>query len=167
MYADSGMGYNALFENADKMYKKTPNMQMVIVGQDIQLKKSMMLNSIGLKEYRERNSPGNFNHVMIGNVCVVLIYQLWEEHYRERIASLLQKDKNDLKADSIGDIRNMRNDIIHHNFRVSEKTKNNKVFTFFKDKTMVQITNREFNIIMTRLKADIKAFIPVPPPTRN
>lgn len=160
LYADSGMGYAALHEQAKKMFEEHPQQQILIAGQDLKTKETMMINSVSLEEFRNRNAPGHFNNFMIGNICLVLIYHLWEEHYRPLVATSLNLKLNDLKIDCIGDIRNLRNDIIHNNFKVGEKTKKNKIFTFFQDLQFVQVNNKDFHIITERLKVDLKSLIP-------
>ncbi len=38
------------------------------------------------KEWKERLSENGANINFIGNTCLVLFYQFWEDHYREEIA---------------------------------------------------------------------------------
>jgi hypothetical protein len=51
--------------------------------------------------------------VFLANMCIVNLFQLWEDHYRGRLASALDVQKNDLKVAVFGDLRVLRNAIIH------------------------------------------------------
>jgi hypothetical protein len=50
----------------------------------------------------------------MGSLCLVAIYQFWEDHFRNEVAAELKVDRGDLKHDLLGDIRLIRNTIVHH-----------------------------------------------------
>ena len=50
----------------------------------------------------------------VGNMIVVLLYQYWESYFRPRIAAILNEEPSDVKVPVIGDLRHIRNSIIHH-----------------------------------------------------
>ena len=54
-----------------------------------------------------------------GGSLPTVIYQLWEDNYRERIARALgMAEKDDLKVGLLGDVRLYRLDIIHRRGRL-------------------------------------------------
>jgi len=159
LYVDSINGYGGVFEMADKMFKENPNQQILLIGKDDKLNETKQLHSVRLSEFRDRNSRGNFNEIMIGNLCLVLIYQLWEDQFRQRIADLKNMAKDDLKVDSFGDLNKIRRAIIHNNFKAGKETKNLKCFNFFVDRDKILVTNREFEQIINRLKTDLKGLV--------
>ncbi|MBK5259926.1 MAG: hypothetical protein JJE51_10055 [Thermoanaerobaculia bacterium] len=65
-------------------------------------------------ELKRRNLPGGVNDAFIGNMALVTLYAYWEHHYRERIASALGLQQAELKVPVLGDIRLIRNSILHH-----------------------------------------------------
>jgi len=65
-------------------------------------------------EIRARNREGGRNHVFLANMCIVTIYQFWEEHFREPLAMALGVSKADLKVPVFGDLRRLRNAIVHN-----------------------------------------------------
>ena len=67
-----------------------------------------------ITEVISRNTKTGSNFRFIGNMCLISIYQYWEDYYRNKIAELLEKKKNDLKEPIMGDLRLLRISIIHH-----------------------------------------------------
>ena len=75
---------------------------------------SRVVHSCTQGEYRRRNSEGGQNHKVIGQVCLVQIYSYWEDCYRDKLADLCGKKRNEITLDIMGDIRLLRNSIVHH-----------------------------------------------------
>lgn len=65
-------------------------------------------------QLKARNEPGGKNYRFIGNMCLVTIYQYWEDHFRSAIAESMGIAKNALKVPVMGDLRRLRQSIIHH-----------------------------------------------------
>lgn len=84
------------------------------------------------KEYKIRNSKEGKNCSFIGNMCLITIYQYWEDNYRERLAKLFSVKKDDIKSDLFGDIGIIRNSIIHNNSIASSKVNKCKLLKWFK-----------------------------------
>lgn len=84
------------------------------------------------KDYKNRNSQNGRNCKFIGNMCLTMIYQYWEDNYREKIAKIFSVNKNDVKSDLFGDINIIRNSIIHNNSIASSKVKKCKLLKWFK-----------------------------------
>ena len=64
-------------------------------------------------EFKRRNAPDGANHVRAAQLLVVLIFAFWESRYRASIASGIGIDPSDLKVPILGDLRRLRNDIVH------------------------------------------------------
>lgn len=71
--------------------------------------------------FKGKNVPGGFNHRMVGNMCLVLIYQYWDDHYRKKIAKFAELEKDDIKLDIMGDLRILRHSIVHNKGFLSDK----------------------------------------------
>jgi hypothetical protein len=50
----------------------------------------------------------------LGHQWIVFLYELWENSYRPRLAAAHARDAGDEKYDLLGDLRRMRNDVVHH-----------------------------------------------------
>ena len=60
----------------------------------------------------------NLNH----QAYIVFIYQLWDDHYRAEIATVLGfKDKDAIRSDLFGDLRGIRHSIIHNRAVLASK----------------------------------------------
>lgn len=64
--------------------------------------------------YKKRNELGGLNRRIAGNMCIVLMYQYWEDYYRNKIAEIAKVKKDDIKLDIMGDLRTLRRSIIHN-----------------------------------------------------
>ena len=49
----------------------------------------------------------------VGQMWAVMVYALWEHQYRPALATALGIAIDDVKVDALGDLRHMRNDIVH------------------------------------------------------
>lgn len=65
-------------------------------------------------EYKVRNAKGGSNHVFLANVCLAMLYQYWEDHYRTKVAQALEIQRKDLIVPIMGDLRLIRHSIVHH-----------------------------------------------------
>jgi hypothetical protein len=76
--------------------------------------KSQRLHEVSQGEVKDRNRQHGENSLFMGSLCLVAIYQFWEDHFRNEVAAELKVDRGDLKHDLLGDIRLIRNTIVHH-----------------------------------------------------
>jgi hypothetical protein len=106
----------------------------------------MYISKIG--EIRERNKKNGRNFKNIANFCLVLIYQYWEDYYREKIANDIGIEKKSLKLDIFGDIRILRKSIIHHRAKALEEVEKCNLLKWFKKGDEININNEKFVIII-------------------
>ncbi len=107
----------------------------------------MHISEIG--EVKERNKKEGENFKNIANLCLVLIYQYWENYYRERIANDIGLEKaKDLELDIFGDIKILRESIIHHGAIVLDKVKEFKMLKWFKEGDKIEIDSKKFERII-------------------
>lgn len=118
---------------------------------------SHVLLSCTQGQLKKRNDKDSDNYIVIANISVVLIYQYWEDSYREQIAKQLGlPNKNDLKLDIMGDLRLLRNSIIHHNAVALKEVENCKLLKWFKEKDKIYINSKMFETIIFHIKEFIK-----------
>jgi hypothetical protein len=106
-------------------------------------------------QYKRRNGPGELNHTMIGNLCLVLIYQYWENHFRPRIAALQGVPIRDVKMEVMGDVRHLRESIIHHQGVGVPDVKKCVCLTWFCEGDPIQLTEDQFEEIVNLVKRGI------------
>jgi len=107
----------------------------------------MHISEIG--EVKERNKKEGENYENIANLCLVLIYQYWENYYRKRIAKDIGLEKaKDLELDIFGDIKILRDSIIHHGAIVLDKVGEFKLLKWFKEGDKIEIDSKKFERII-------------------
>jgi hypothetical protein len=77
------------------------------------------LHQVPIEALRRRNEEGGSNFQFIGNVCVVTLFQYWEDDFRLRFAQELGLEKNDLQVPLFGELRYYRHAIIHNHGRAT------------------------------------------------
>ncbi len=101
--------------------------------------------------FKKKNAPGGENQIMAANMCIVMLYALWEDHYREKIANAAGLNKNDVKIDIMGDIRILRNSIIHHGgFVITDKKC--RILAWFKPGDKISVDLEQFAEIKCQIE---------------
>ena len=74
----------------------------------------LMVARIGTSELIEAMRPGGEFEDLNAKGLIVLIYTLWEDSARKKLSKVFGlKDKNQIKCDLMGDVRLLRNMIVH------------------------------------------------------
>ena len=85
---------------------------------------------------------------------IVFIYQLWETHFRQEIANKISVDQKNIKCDFFGDLRIIRNRILHNQSEVSNSDiKNLKIIKWNLTPGTLKITNEMFGHLMEQLNS--------------
>lgn len=102
--------------------------------------------------FKKKNGPDGDNQVMAANMCLVMIYTYWEDHYREKISQVIGlKDKNEVKIEIMGDVRILRNSIVHHGgYVISDKKF--KILTWFQPGDKININLDQFDEIKRQIE---------------
>lgn len=50
----------------------------------------------------------------LGHQWITFLFELWEHEYRPRLAKIHRRSVGDEKYDLLGDLRHLRNDVVHH-----------------------------------------------------
>jgi len=109
-------------------------------------------------EYKERNSEKGINSRSVGNMCVIAIYQYWEDYFRQKIANLLNRtNKNELASDIMGDLKILRRSIIHHRGIALKEVENCKLLRWFKEGDDIFIDKDMMKDIIFQVKSYLRA----------
>ena len=78
-------------------------------------KEALLYHIASQGEVKERNFNDGGNLCFLGNMCLVWIYQLWEDEFRQNVAMEIGYDnKKQLELNIMGEIKRYRKSIIHH-----------------------------------------------------
>lgn len=161
VFLDANRGFDLIKDDcekinrgvSDEMLKKRKNLYGV---GDPNSTESYPLHVVNQYDYLQRNLKNGKNRFMLANQSVVQIYQYWEDMYREEIARNMGICKNDLKVDVFGDLRIIRQSIIHnHGIATSDITKC-KILKWFNQKQVIEIDSKMFEKIVFESKGSLK-----------
>ena len=118
---------------------------------------NVILHKTTVGVLRDRTKKSGQDIKIITNLCIIAIYQYWEDEYREKIAiSKGFNSKSDIKSDLFGEIRYLRQAIIHHKGkRIKEFDKLLKL-DFVKSRESVYFSKDEFNLLIRLIKEEIE-----------
>ena len=120
--------------------------------------KTKALHQVNFHARMERNQPDGNNTIYIGQVCLVSIYQFWNDHYRKKIAKCLGYKTNQLQVNLFGDLKNIRDSIIHNNGLAINRVKNNAVITAFSPNQLIMVSKKYFEHIVDLIKEWVLTF---------
>jgi len=106
-------------------------------------------------DFKRRNAPHGMNYRFMANMCLVSIYQYWEDHFRKRIASAINKKKNQIVLPIMGDIRNIRRSILHNDGKAILEVENNKIINCFKNGDEIIFSAEQLDMIIDHVKQDL------------
>lgn len=109
---------------------------------------SQWLHTVKQGELKERLQPEGQNNIILGHVVITQIYQYWNDKYRGEIEVALGMKKNDLKANVFGDIRLMRNSIVHHRAIALKEIDKCEVYQWFKEGDEISFTAEQIKLII-------------------
>ena len=108
-------------------------------------------------DFKRRIDKGGNSRVRIGQTCISQVYQYWEDNYRERVAISLNEPKNDIKLDILGDLRILRNSIIHNGGTATFDVYKCKKIKLFNPGDEVKFTQKEIIGIISQVKSDVNS----------
>ena len=103
--------------------------------------------SITFEEYFSYQKSGKFSE-LIARSLVIDIFTEWEEVRRKKIAKICGVEKNNVNADLMGDVRNIRNFLVHKKW----KDKKLKVLRWTIDQESFCITDNMFEELVQKIK---------------
>lgn len=109
-------------------------------------------------EQKARNEEGGANYKFIANMCLVSIYQYWEDEYRKKIEQALGLEENGVQSDIMGDIRWLRESIIHNKGGAKKEVEKCKVLKWFKKDDEITIDRNMFKEMVRQIYKFIKEF---------
>lgn len=99
-------------------------------------------------ELRSRTAINDHNYDMVGKMCIVYLFSFWEMNLRKRIAKAKTIDVKDVIYDYWGDLRLLRNFIVHSSQKTRNELKKSKIFKMWDNDDEVIVTVEYFRRIL-------------------
>ncbi|HZQ46824.1 MAG TPA: hypothetical protein VFC07_07435, partial [Verrucomicrobiae bacterium] len=108
-------------------------------------------------QFKRRNAKGGKNHVRAAQLLIVLLYSFWEHEYRPKLAEALGlANPNELRMPLFGEIRELRNDVLHHHGVVTRETvKKLLVFSNVQENKEIILTEITVGLLIGHIKEAI------------
>lgn len=100
--------------------------------------------------HRLKSPAGNKN--VIGKMIIVTIFNYWDDYIRSTLAKLLKIEKDDIKCDLFGDLRHIRNSIIHNKSIAMNGVGKNKLLKWFNKGELVVIEEKHLIFLKESFK---------------
>jgi len=116
------------------------------------IKGAYPLHTCSQGECKERNKLNGKNYQIIAGLCIIMIYDYWEDYYRGKIAEENEVNKDDIKWDIMGDLKHFRHSIIHHQGIAISEIKNCKILRWFEGGDEININKDKMENIIKIIK---------------
>lgn len=91
----------------------------------------------------------------LGHQWIASIFTAWEHEYRGRLADAYGVEKAEVSADEFGDLRHMRNDVIHrHGLASAKNTGKCEVLKWFEPEQSIYIEDKHMIEFLERVSAN-------------
>ncbi len=99
-----------------------------------------------------RNKLDGRHMQFLARMCVVALYQYWEDEFRPRLAKALGQNLADLKHDTFGELRHLRRSVIHRNGRAVDECAEAQALPQFTPGSEVVLDQRSMDQIVSAVK---------------
>lgn len=166
IYLDSVLGFRLIMERQNKMRQlhaekfhftseQSDNSLFNYGVGDPNTPESYVLHECSMQKLRERNEKDGLNYKTIGNLCLVLVYQFWEDNCRHKLENISELRKNAIQSPLWGDIGRLRNSIIHNNGIAIDNVNKCSILTWFKAGEEIFINDKQFEMLILQVKKEL------------
>lgn len=103
-------------------------------------------------QYKKRNSPDGENYRFMGNMTIISFYEYWQSSCRNKLAAYHKVKPNEIKSAIFGDLRLLRNSIVHHKGIALADVEQCSIFTWYKAADDIFIDGDKMEDIVTTIK---------------
>lgn len=148
VYLDSLAGFKLYNQEIEqKIRQGAPG--IIFAKGDPDDSEAIILHGASIKEIFDRNSANGLNVIRMRHYILVMIVSHWNEDIRKKIENVLAIRPDDVKADILGDLNKLRNDILK-NREKANKSVNNIIFKFQKNE-FINISSEMFDRIFEEI----------------
>ncbi|MFG1228626.1 hypothetical protein [Xanthobacter wiegelii] len=107
--------------------------------------------------YVDDNAEAGFNEQQICWAIIIFIFAYWDEKVRPAIAKVREVEPNDIKIDALGDLRILRNAVVHAKGTItaSEHAKLKKMLELVKPDEKLVLSHDQMHKIFVLVKNSI------------
>jgi hypothetical protein len=116
------------------------------------------LHSTTVQEVKRRMADAGSDQAQAARHVVVFVFHLWDEKYRAKLAAELGRPANELAIDILGDLRLLRNSIIHNKGVASADVARCKIITRFKPGDEIALNKEDIHLVIRELRAAMAAY---------
>lgn len=115
-------------------------------------------------EFKKCNEENGKNYIRAAQLLIVMIFIFWEEEYREKIAAASSLKKQDLKIPIFGDLRLLRNAIVHDKGIIKETTYSNLkvikgIVCEIKENEELRLSDNQVQRLIAELKGALNNYL--------
>jgi hypothetical protein len=107
--------------------------------------------SINIGELLKSSQAGGDFHNQIAKSFICAIYSLWDEYYRHKIASENSVGQKNVASDLMGDVRHMRNCIIHKKSEITNEHEKLQELRWALSPGELVVTGDMFRVLITQI----------------
>ena len=156
LYLDSVYSYRILKAKMRELNEgESDTFPITVMNDNPDYPETRALHHTTLGQLLQRLSADGEDSRAIGNSSLVMIYQLWEDEYRNRIAVDLGKEKNEIRSDLFGDIRIVRQGIVHNNGKKTQDIRKLKIMELMEGEN-IHLSEKQFEKLINDIKVDLK-----------
>lgn len=159
MYVDACSGFRRYSEEmalvAARMPAKSRAMPILFLSSDVNDpndKDATYNHSETVDRVIYRNQPNGENQLLLAQSLIVFIYSIWDSEIRPAYSKSLGLNQDDIKSDTMGDLRLYRHAIIHSNLILQKKTKK---LPFVSVGNAIALTEKQVTDMLTMIFDDL------------
>lgn len=104
-------------------------------------------------EFKERMAKSGPNRFGVANLCIVSLYQHWEDHFRKKIAEAIGVPKNDVKSPVFGELNGLRRSIVHNDSLAVREVSSNALIATFVEGQPIALDEHAFHHLISQVRA--------------
>ncbi len=112
-------------------------------------------------DFLRANAEAGFNEQHVCWSIIVFLFAYWDEQVRPEIAAVRGVEPNDVKVDALGDLRLIRNSIVHKKgvLSAADHAKLNKMGALVKPDAMITFSHEDMHRVFVAVKQAIGEII--------
>jgi hypothetical protein len=114
---------------------------------------------ISQEQFKINNSDSGKNDIFVGQMAIVFIFSFWEELYRPEMARILDIEKTEVAIDIFGELRNVRNDILHHRGIATRRNTGRNRIIAFKNGAEIFLNQELAGQIASHIRRELETFV--------
>ena len=119
--------------------------------------RASIIHSAPIGDQLDSLRDGGTDEVLVGNMCVVFIYSLWEDKYRAEFAEMRHIKKRFVQSEVFGELRKYRNAIIHNQSMGTSDTAALRLLPCVERGAPVKVTRHVLEVILAAIRKDLAA----------